>query len=137
MAFSMGLQKACCPRAELPASGIGRGNAGYLADGCILTIIRDGDSIQHLAFGPACPDGAETELPSTSRGLFHFTGKFLNTRSRVSASFTIVPTCSPITTRRIFSGSFSANKTMGIWLSMDSDVAVESITIRCRARISS
>ena len=50
-------------------------------------------------------------------------------------SLTMVPTFSPYRARMIFRGSFRAKSSTGIWLSMERDVAVESITIRCWDKI--
>ena len=52
-------------------------------------------------------------------------------------SFTIVPTFSPQRARMIFSGSFRAKSSTGMWLSIEREVAVVSITIRCWASTSS
>ena len=41
----------------------------------------------------------------------------------------MVPTFLPQTARMMFSGSFRANSSTGIWLSIDKEVAVVSITI--------
>ncbi len=54
----------------------------------------------------------------------------MSSAERLHAAVTVEPTASPITTRRIFPGTFILKMMIGILLSMHSEMAVESITAR-------
>ncbi|MPM66528.1 hypothetical protein SDC9_113437 [bioreactor metagenome] len=132
-----GFQGRCVPGLNHQGPGVRRGDGGNLLNGRGGPVIIHGNAVQHGGVGPAGTHGGKIRRHGLD-ALFHLVLVnlvllFLHN----GHSFTIVPIFSPHTARMIFSGSFRANKSTGMWLSMDKDVAVESITVRCWASTSS
>ena len=87
-------------------------------------------AVEDGCVGPSGPHSSEVTLHRLHALLHLFLVYLVVFLQHGYASFTIVPIFSPRSTRTILYGSFSANTSTGMWLSMDRLVAVESITAR-------
>ena len=124
------LQGRGVPRGDEQRPGIGGRHRSDLLDGGGGAVVVHLNAVEDGCVGPSGPHGSEVTLHRLHALLHLFLVYLVVFLQHGYASFTIVPIFSPRSTRTILYGSFSANTSTGMWLSMDRLVAVESITAR-------
>ena len=130
MALSIASRRALVVGRDRDQARVGDADPGGLVDRRQDAVVIHLDVLENAEVGPARPEAAEL-LPEMVQGDFHLAVEIVQNvfdHRDLLLQYTVVPMSSPITARRMLPRFFRLKTMIGSVLSLQSEMAVASIT---------